>query len=568
MPKRNYSAVQQGTAQNRLRAYAACVECRRRKRKCDGKEPCSSCHGYGYSCIYHVAPESTAATSDTNTGNISSNASHTTTTRTVTEDGLRHSYKSLSQPAAPQEPPSTEMLVRKQRGRYINAHSAVALPHLVGTCLGAEVPPRLHSFAWNLGTRPERNWAIRTTLSSLISLEDCLHLSSVYFKAVHPMFPFLSEQTFSERLSQLWGSLESLPNFGAVVAGVAALGSYFADASHAKETDLVDYSFAILDLTLSTPITLVDMDSVGGWILRTLYIRLTTRPSLACLSSQTAMHSAEILSLHREISERHSSGSSPREALFTRDELESRRRHYWVAWCLNCLLSVEYGLDPVKLSLVTCSPPSSSPGIYIEHLVSLAQVLDSVEVEVANSGLGTPAMTDHFLQLQSIESESATVCIFKAEKCVGMLRRYVPIALRPDKTIAKSSIAILEKALQSIDGLLATHQFWWNLLSVPFQTVCLVLHFDTDSYLALLPAAMDVLRSLAQKLDTHLTKEALNTAQQLVALSRDNAESKAKLKTAALGDSPYSSGINWPSLDQGFDFENWPLGLDFLYNGQ
>ncbi|KAF5124287.1 Protein RDR1 [Metarhizium anisopliae] len=576
MPKRSYGAVQQGAAKNRLRAYAACAECRRRKRKCDGKEPCSSCHGYGYTCVYHVASDSALSADDANgsiEGSSSSNVTHTTLGRAMAHDGLpplypsRPSRPSPSKPPPAQEPRSTEVFVSKQKGRYINAHSAVALPHLVGSCLGAEVPPRLHSFAWNLGTRPERKWAIHTPLSNFMTLADCQRLASVYFNAVHPMFPFLAEETFSQRLSSLWGSLESRPNFAAVVAAVAALGSFFANPSHPKEEALVDYAFSILDMGLSTPISLLDMDSVAGWILRTLYIRLTTRPAVACLASQTAMHAAEILSLHRDISERHTTTTSSREALFSKDELESRRRHYWVAWCLNCLLSVEYGLGSVKLSLATCSPPSSSPGVYIEHLVSLAQVLDSVETEVENC-LNTQAMADCFLQLQSIASESALVCLFKAEVCVGILRRYVSAALRPSKTITKSSIAILEKALDSIDGLLSAHQFWWNLLSVPFQTVCIILQFDTDSYLTLLPTAMGVLRNLSQKLDTHLTKEALCTAQQLVALSRDNTQAKAKLKTDALGDCPYNTGINWPSMDEAFDFENWPLGLDFLYNSQ
>ncbi|KAG8412638.1 hypothetical protein J3459_015855 [Metarhizium acridum] len=428
MPKRSYGAVQQGAAKNRLRAYAACTECRRRKRKCDGKDPCSSCHGYGYTCVYHVASGSAPSVDDTNgsiEGSSNSNLTHTSLGRSIVHDSVPPPYPSRPPPSKlppTQEPRSTEVLVSKQKGRYINAHSAVALPHLVGSCLGAEVPPRLHSFAWNLGTRPERKWAIPTALSSFMTLADCQRLSSVYFNAVHPMFPFLAEETFSQRLSSLWDSLESRPNFAAVVAAVAALGSFFADPSHPKEEALVDYAFSILDMGLSTPISLVDMDSVAGWILRTLYIRLTTRPAVACLASQTAMHAAEILSLHRDISERHATTTSSREALFSKDELESRRRHYWVAWCLNCLLSVEYGLGSVKLSLATCSPPSSSPGVYIEHLVSIARVLDSVEAEVENC-LDTQAMADRFLQLQSIASESALVCIFKAEVCVGILRR-------------------------------------------------------------------------------------------------------------------------------------------------
>jgi hypothetical protein len=37
----------------RQRSRYACVPCRQRKRKCDGKYPCSTCTGYGYDCQYN-----------------------------------------------------------------------------------------------------------------------------------------------------------------------------------------------------------------------------------------------------------------------------------------------------------------------------------------------------------------------------------------------------------------------------------------------------------------------------------------------------------------------------------
>ncbi|KAK2601774.1 hypothetical protein QQS21_004658 [Conoideocrella luteorostrata] len=558
MPKRRYGgAAQQISTQKRQRAYAACTECRRRKRKCDGTEPCSSCHGYGYRCSYHAGADSE---SDAHNSNAIEGKSPTIASNSSVHPG----YSSVSLSASTQENSPTEVLVSKPKGRYINAHSAVALPHLVGLALGASVPPRLHSFAWNLGSRPERKWAIHDALSSFITLQDCRSLSSVYFATVHPMFPFLPQTRFLDRLSENWSALESQPNFAAVVAGVAALGSFFAEPSYSKERELVDYSFSILDLTLSTPISLIDLDSVGGWLLRTLYIRLTTRPALACLASQTAIHVAEILSLHREISERDTASSYLGQALFSPEELDTRRRHYWVAWCLNCLVSAEFGLDPVKLSLATCSRPKLNSTTHMQHLVSLSEALSSVQAHV-EQGLESQAMTDHFARLRDIPSDSVTFSIFKAEVCIGTLRRYVSASRRPGRATITVCVAILDTALESVDKLLSERQHWWNLLSVPFQSVCLILHFDDDLLLALLPKAMDALRRISNMLDTHLTKEALNTAQQLVALSRDGSENRAQVKTAALGDSHYSSVIDWSSLNQGFAFENWPLGLDFMY---
>lgn len=40
------------TAQKRRRVTRACDECRRKKIKCDGKQPCTHCTVYSYDCTY------------------------------------------------------------------------------------------------------------------------------------------------------------------------------------------------------------------------------------------------------------------------------------------------------------------------------------------------------------------------------------------------------------------------------------------------------------------------------------------------------------------------------------
>lgn len=442
----------------------------------------------------------------------------------------------------------------KEKRRYFGADSAVALPHIVGCAVGADEPPRLHSFAWNVGVRAERKPVIDTALASFTTLEDCRRLSSVYFATVHPMFAFLSREAFWEKLQQRWGSIEAWPNFAAVVAAAAAVGSFFADSSPEREAALVEYSFRITDLALSTPVALPDLDSVAGWILRTLYVRLTTRPIAACLASQNAMHLAEILGLHREVSGRQTGGASD-QALFSDDECELRRRHYWVARCLNGLLSIEYGLCPVRLSYATCAPPCPSPDTHIEQLVSMARILDPAGEE----GPATQAMRDRFSRLQSIPDKAAVVSFFKAEVCIGMLRQLVSASIRPGEVISGLSVSVLARALDATCEMLAAHCLWWNLVSVPFQTVCICLYSDSSVFLSLLPAAMDALRAVAGKVDTHLAREALVTAQHLVTLSRDKTEERLKLKSMALGDSLPSTSTRWPSFDQAFDLEDWWL---------
>jgi hypothetical protein len=42
----------QGPLQKRRRVTRACDECRRKKIKCDGKQPCTHCTVYSYECTY------------------------------------------------------------------------------------------------------------------------------------------------------------------------------------------------------------------------------------------------------------------------------------------------------------------------------------------------------------------------------------------------------------------------------------------------------------------------------------------------------------------------------------
>ncbi|KZZ90263.1 Gal4p family of zinc cluster protein [Moelleriella libera RCEF 2490] len=571
MPKRRYGSIQEDITQRRRRAYAACTECRRRKRKCDGQRPCSSCHGYGYRCNYDAgaaATDSAAAGvegegkdngSDTVAGPGHSLAKPESERSFRVTDDLPAGSSANADGALP-----TEFLVSKQKGRFVSAHSAVALPHLVGAGLGAAVPPRLHSFAWNLGTRTERPWTINNKLSSIMTLEAIWSLISIYFETIHPMFPFLCQTTFFARISRHWHELESQPNFAAVVALTAALGSYFTAPSHPMESALIEYSFSILDQGLSTMISLVDLDSVAGWILRTVFLRLTTRPTMSCLASQTAIHMAEVLSLHRDISGRGGINGSPRKALFSEEERETRGRHYWVARCLNCLISIDYGLTPVKMSRSTCPEPKHSSKTHMQHLMSLAQIASASETET-EEGPNSQVLSGQIAQLQAIPCTSPTVCLFTSEVCLSLLRRYIAASLRPSLASSRGCAAILKKGLESIRGLWHAGQLWWNLLSVPFQTVCVVVHFDTDIFVGLLAQAMESLQWISEQLNTHLAEEALNTARQLVKLSMESTETKAKLKHAALGDSRQVTSDSWPSLDPLLDFEVWPLGLDFAY---
>ncbi|KAK7216941.1 hypothetical protein V2G26_004944 [Clonostachys chloroleuca] len=544
MPRRTALADRHITPSNRMRAYAACTECRRRKRKCDGERPCSSCRNYGYKC-------SLASTSETTTSGGGSLSSRPTP---------------LDNTAAPSHALSSEeVVVSKERGRLVNAHSAAVYPYLVGRGLDAAEPLRLHSYAWNLGLQPERRGTVDTQLSQYITLEECRQLFAVYFETVHSFFSFLRKDNFLMRIEQAWPNLEeSNINFTAVVAGVAALGSFFSSQRHPQEENLKKHCVSILDLAYSTPASAIDLDSVSGQILRTLYARLTTRPAVAYLASHNAMHMVEIIGLHALFSAP-STHKISEKMDFGIEEIRERRMLYWTASFLDHLLSIEYGMTPVTLSAMSSVHTAShqeSPNEYI--LSSLAKALVSIH-QASKDPAGMKILDEKLRQLDQVPNLSPIASLFKAEVCLCLLRQF-PINLLA-RNSNPASVSILKKTLQAIPEILLAKQPWWCLSTVPFQTVCVSLSADTPLYLSLLPESMSTLRAVVDTFDSHMTREALKTAQQLIEASRENTMSKLSFKSSALGEDAATVGTEttWLPDEQATDLlGSWPLDLDFI----
>ncbi|KAM3434192.1 hypothetical protein MY4824_005531 [Beauveria thailandica] len=607
MPKRTQTNRPQPNAQRRRRVYAACSECRRRRRKCDGSQPCAQCQAYGYACVYDAENFSSPAQSSSDAAAAAAAAVHPSQPLP-----LQPRQRGDATPTAPPPPPSA-IIISRERGRFISAHSAVALPLLVGQELAITQPPlRLHSYAWNLGIRPEpRGTPPPSSLADYLTLAECQTLCAVYFSAVHPLFAFLHPETFTRRLARGWSggggaggaagatvgaaavaaatTLDTgQPNFAAVVALVAVLGSVFSPTPHAREQDIKRHGLAILDGALSTPVAPVDMDTVAGWILRALYMRLTTRPAISAMATHAAMHMAEMIGLHREMQDPGTSSSSSSAAAaataasststskastssFSDDELETRRRCFCVARFLNLLLTTEYGLSAVSPRHATCLAPARVPGAHIDALYTMSSVLHDAEAAAAATragGLDSDEFADLFLRLRDMPRDDDVVALFAADVCLCLLRRFSASSLsasKPSARIAAATVAVLRRALDAAAALLAAGRAWWNMLSVPFQSVCVGVLVDGMGLLELLPPAMELLRGMADRFGSHMAREALATAQQVIAASRGRTDAKLAIKDAALSHALPAVDIDWASFDTGFDLGDvWPPVIDFF----
>ncbi|OAA59987.1 transcriptional repressor involved in the control of multidrug resistance [Cordyceps fumosorosea ARSEF 2679] len=551
MPKRRQThRVQPNAEHRRRRVYAACGECRRRRRKCDGSQPCAQCDAYGYACAYN----------DDSAPSAQSPASESRPPETAAPPPPCSSSRAAG-------PPSTgaAVIVSRERGRIVHAHSAVALPRLVGQALALEPPPRLHSYAWNLGLRAERRGTVPgPSLPGLLTLPECRSLCAVYFAAVHPLFPLFRREAFLKRIADGWATMDAArPNLAAVVALVAALGSSFSSAAHPHEREVALRGVALLDLGLSSPAAAVDADAVAGWVLRALYMRLTTRPAISCVASHTAMHLAEIVGMHRDPVADGALGGDE-------EELETRRRCFSIAGFLNRLLATEYGVSGVSMRHANCAAPAPAPGTHVEALHAMSCVLADADTAAA-AGLDSDDFAELFPRLRDTphSAEDDTVALFAADVCLCLLRRFAAAASgsTPGPRIVRVAAEVLRRALDAIAGLLAAGRTWWNMLSVPFQSVCVCVASDDAGMLELLPAAMEMLRGMADRFGSHMAREALATAQQVIAASRGRTEGKLALKDAALAHAlPLpADDIDWTSFDLGFDVGGeWPSVVDFF----
>lgn len=98
---------------------------------------------------------------------------------------------------------------------------------------------------------------------------------------------------------------------------------------------------------------------------------------------------------------------------------------------------------------------------------------------------------------------------------------------------------------------------WWNVISTPFQSVCVLLSIDSRESLAVVPDAMAALRHVASVYDTSLAREALQTAYDLVRNSKQNKLDEGESLDVAIRDVGSGPAVEDPILD-------WTLSNDFF----
>ncbi|KAJ5410892.1 uncharacterized protein N7487_005251 [Penicillium crustosum] len=485
----------------RKRARKACNPCHQRKRKCDGEHPCGMCSTYQYQCRYD--------------DNITGTVDPPVAKRTILEGQNKGSPSTAKSPG----------IFEERKSRYTGASAAMAFPHILGLALGSDNPPKINSTAYNFGIRPEEASNTYGLLGSLISEDNLAFYSDVYFSAMGSILDVIDPSVYSQRCREYYHGPGSPPvAFGAIAAGIAAVGSFLSSVRYPRESDLLQYAKAILDDPAS--IRMLSVDHIIAWGMRLFYLRATTRPSSAWVASCTLMHHCEVVGLHKEenIQRMASVTSASRTAStatlsYSADRL---RRIFWILWAAHQILSYECDRSAVIFTAVTTQAIIATPGSVADQFVQIIQIIPSPNSPFQLDSQPLSPREELYERLTALSKLHFThpfLVATKADLAFCFYRRIYQLkAGITDETI-QVVIESGRDGLEAAEQLASQGRLLWNVIGSVFQYACILLAIDTPASSAHIPAAFKGLENLVRSTDTALTRQALSIARHLLGLN-------------------------------------------------
>lgn len=527
--------------------------------------PCGLCTTYGYNCRYTDDNNPDGTGGDSAKRVILDSESRLTThspgslsrMERISRDGDGLLTKS---PAVVAD--GSPGIFDEQKFRHSGASAAMAFPHILGKALGSNDPPRMRSFAYNFGIRPEEASSSHCFLGDLISEEDLGSFSEVYFSLLGPIGDVIDPRIYAQRCRDYYQSSGSNAiAFAAMAAGVAALGSFLSPSRHPRESDLVQYAKAILDDPAS--MRLHGIDHIIAWGMRVFYLRATTRPSNAWIASCTQIHLCEAIGLHEEGNIKKMASLAGAAALG--HDADRLRRIFWISWAGHNMLSYEYDRSPVYFRAVTCQPIISVSGSVADQFVQLVQLIPSPNSPFQLERQSSTPSEELFQRLKILGEFQTThpfLVVTKAEIAFCFYRRLYQLKICvPDediKRIIDSGNAAVEAAEQQAQQ----GRLFWNVIGSVFQYACILLAIDTPVASLHIAATFKGLENVVRAADTALTREALSMARHLLSLNIAKKRKELAQLEAIEGSyhffpahSESETNIAIPDMDWGMDWD-------------
>ena len=441
--------------------------------------------------------------------NIPQEVAHWKSMRQRSEMRVVHHPESLGTEAC-QSTRKAPPFVDLEKGRYCNVNSGIALPRRVDIAMGLQANLRIQSYGWNAGIRTEPFSTVQAAVCRYLKYSEMMVFSELYFDVIDPVFHFIDRQRYFDRCSVLWSSGSSvLEDFEALISGVVCLGSFFSHTPSPLEATLFEHAKLVLDRGSAYGPSTLSLDQVAGWILRTLYLRLTTRSHPAWFSSCATMHIAEAMALHADLNYISSTGVYP--PLQNPEFLESRRNLFSCACFLNALISADAGRSKVTLLDV-----ASLRDVTGSWMLEMTNLLWELEASVSNE-----CRLKRLKLLSNLESSEPTLVLLRTDVTVHLFRKQVGLCHpRMDEEEVGIMLELIREGFSAARTLVSLRRPWWNVFYTPFQSLVVLLAIDTDDSLAMVQSALSVLRAASQTFPTSLAEEVIQAAQKLVAGSK------------------------------------------------
>jgi len=494
-------------SQKRQRAKQACEPCRLRKRRCDGAMPCNMCTQFEYKCYFEKHPRKRS--------------------KLVEQDAVENGIVQASptrNATPPREETSHEDVSKMQS---MEANSGIAFTKLLGMRLDASAGPKLFTFGWNLGTGSS-SVPIVNPISGFLTQDQMVAMARLFFANAHPLYGILDVEWFMKQVMLRYSSQKPVQCPDHLMAGVAALGTLFGDNSlDSVLPALIDSAKLSLESTSTMqPSTIYDVQS---WILRTIYLRATGHPHACWMASSVTMHLIESCGLQQEKDATSSIMYPPTNDHM--NDLEIRRRTFWIARLLNTWISFEYGRNRVALRGITSKLPAHREGDFTREYIDLYSISCCLDPDNADK----PTQWEDFLrQLEQYDAPHDCMELSRANLGLCAYRRLrLGNPNLPSETINRI-VAIGLGGLQAARNLANQGMPWWHVANVPFQCICVFLAIDTRESLAHIGTAMRTLEMVVKRFDTVAMKEALKTARFLVRLSKKKKDEDSEVLEKSL----------------------------------
>ncbi|CAG8128740.1 unnamed protein product [Penicillium olsonii] len=471
------------------RTHLACLRCRKKKRRCNGHQPCRNCSNAVQECIYDEPPK-----------------------RGPSSKHLEVERSSVQEtPIRPNTEKSTEL----------NSGDIMAKR------LGLRTDPSLTGArwcSWNFRLRKEP-YSMRETrsLNRILSCEHMRQLTDTYFSEIQPVYKFLDRDMVDSAITDLESDEVSDRSRDSVLLGVAALACLFSEQEASLEEEIIQNARARLEY--STTLESPTVNDVVAWLLRVIFLRFTSSPNAAWIASCTLMHMIETVNLH----------SDPHSGLLNASSdgwytPRLKRQIYCTARIFHTWISYEYGKPRVMPLDTSHDTPLEGWTVVDQVIWRLSDALDP------NLHVESVELEDMLRQVVEIQPLHPAVQLKRCNIALCIYRRLRVTGRTISKEAIDQILRIVDDGIHHATEMAKRKLPWWHILNVPFQTICVLLAIDTKESLQRVGNSFQTLRLIAREYGTEAIDRTWDSACTLLALQSQRKREDLEMLTRIEGD--------------------------------